>query len=162
MEHLNELLNLRWEFYIRLLVATIFGFLIGLERAIKGKPAGIRTHILVCLGSALVMVLSGLNEGPYRDPMRLAAQVVSGIGFIGAGVIWKDRHNYKRGLTTAANLWITSCIGLTVGYGAFDIAIVTGLLMVVAMNLPKLIEKTGILPPRGVHDKEGEGDSDGE
>ena len=80
------------------------------------------------------MVLSGLNVGPYMDPMRLSAQVVSGIGFIGAGVIWTDRSNYKRGLTTAANLWITACVGLTIGYGAYDLAIVTVFLMFIAMG----------------------------
>lgn len=149
--------NNHLELYTRLVVATFIGLLIGLERAIKNKPAGIRTHILVCLGSALVMVLSSLNNGPYMDPMRLSAQVISGIGFLGAGVIWKDRHNYKRGLTTAANLWITSCMGLTIGYGSYDLAIVTLILMFVAMNLPAVIEKTGILPPR-----EHGGDSDGE
>lgn len=148
------------ELYLRLFVALVFGLLIGLERAYKSKAAGMRTHALVCLGSALVMVLSSLNEGPYRDPMRLAAQVVSGIGFIGAGVIWKDSKNAKRGLTTAANLWITSAVGLTIGYGAFDIAIVTGLLLYVAMFFPKLISKTGLLPQRDPKDKSG--DSDGE
>lgn len=157
MDIVFSIFNSHIDLYIRLSVATILGFVIGLERAIKGKPAGIRTHILVCLGAALAMTLSSLNVGPYMDPMRLAAQVISGIGFLGAGVIWKDRHNYKRGLTTAANLWIAACVGLTVGYGAYDLAIITVLLMFIAMNLPKLVEKIGILPPR-----ENEGDSDGE
>ncbi|AEO93521.1 gp262 [Bacillus phage G] len=161
MSFIYSIFDSHIDLYIRLCVATLFGFLIGFERAIKNKTAGIRTHILVCLGACLVMVLSGLNEGPYKDPMRLAAQVVSGIGFIGAGVIWKDRRNVKRGLTTAANLWITSCVGLTIGYGAYDIAIVTGILMFVAMNLPKLVEKMGLLPERGPNDND-DGDSDGE
>lgn len=153
-------LDLHYELYIRLIVALIFGSLIGFERAYKNKAAGIRTHALVCLGSALVMVLSSLNEGPYKDPMRLAAQVVSGIGFLGAGVIWKDRRNVKRGLTTAANLWITSAIGLTIGYGAIDIAILTGFLMFLAMNIPIVIYKMGLLPERDP--KDDTGDSDGE
>lgn len=150
-----------YDLYIRLIISLIFGFAIGFERAVKHKTAGIRTHILVCLGSCLVMVLSTLNVGDYKDPMRLAAQVVSGIGFIGAGVIWKDRRNVKRGLTTAANLWITACVGLTIGYGAYDIAIVTGILMFLAMNLPKAVEKLGVLPERGPNDRD-DGDSDGE
>lgn len=149
-----------WELYIRLLVACLFGVIIGFERALKHKGAGIRTHALVALGSALVMVLSSLNEGDYRDPMRLAAQVVSGIGFIGAGVIWKDRKNAKRGLTTAANLWITSAVGLTIGYGAYDIAIATGLLMMFAMEFPRALYKLGLLPERDPGDNSG--DSDGE
>jgi putative Mg2+ transporter-C (MgtC) family protein len=148
------------DLYIRLIVALFFGFIIGLERAIKKKSAGIRTHTLVCLGSCLIMVLSTLNEGQYRDPMRLAAQVVSGIGFIGAGVIWTDRRNTKHGLTTAANLWITSGIGLVIGFGMYDIAILAGILIFLAMNLPKIAEKIGLLPEIGPNDKDG--DSDGE
>lgn len=158
MSFLASLFNLHVDLYIRLIVATVVGFFIGLERAIKNKPAGIRTHILVCLGATLAMSLSTLNQGPYMDPMRLAAQVISGIGFLGAGVIWIDKANVKRGLTTAANLWITACVGLTIGYGAYDLAIITAILMFIAMNLPKLVEKIGILPSREKDDD----DSDGE
>ena len=73
MDIITSLFNSNYELYIRLIIATFIGFLIGLERAIKDKPAGIRTHILVCLGSTLAMTLSTLNQGPYMDPMRLAA-----------------------------------------------------------------------------------------
>ena len=158
MNFLLSLFDYHFELYIRLFVATFIGFLIGLERAIKNKQAGIRTHILVCLGAALAMALSSLNQGDYMDPMRLAAQVISGIGFLGAGVIWVDKDNAKRGLTTAANLWITACVGLTIGYGAYDLAIITAMLMFIAMNLPKVVEKMGILPAREKEDH----DSDGE
>ncbi|TQR05806.1 MgtC/SapB family protein [Psychrobacillus soli] len=157
MNFITSLFDSHFDLYIRLVVATVLGFFIGLERAIKNKPAGIRTHILVCLGSTLAMSLSTLNQGPYMDPMRLAAQVISGIGFLGAGVIWIDKGNVKRGLTTAANLWITACVGLTIGYGAYDLAIITAILMFIAMNLPKLVVKLGILQSRGKDD-----DSDGE
>lgn len=157
MDFIASLFNSHVDLYIRLIIATVVGFFIGLERAIKNKPAGIRTHILVCLGSTLAMTLSTLNQGPYMDPMRLAAQVISGIGFLGAGVIWIDKGNVKRGLTTAANLWITACVGLTIGYGAYDLAIITAILMFIAMNLPKLVVKVGILPSR-----EQDDDSDGE
>ncbi|MER2171291.1 MAG: MgtC/SapB family protein [Psychrobacillus psychrodurans] len=162
MDHVTSLFNSHYDLYIRLAVATFIGLLIGLERAIKHKPAGIRTHILVCLGSTLAMSLSTLNQGPYMDPMRLAAQVISGIGFLGAGVIWVDKDNVKRGLTTAANLWITACVGLTIGYGAYDLAILTVFFMFIAMNLPKLLEKMKLLPPRGKEKEEHESDSDGE
>lgn len=163
MEFITSIFNSHYDLYIRLLVATFIGLLIGLERAIKHKPAGIRTHILVCLGSTLAMCLSTLNDGPYMDPMRLAAQVISGIGFLGAGVIWLGKDNVKRGLTTAANLWITACVGLTIGYGAYDLAIITVVLMFIAMNLPKLIQKIGILPPREKdNDEHDDSDSDGE
>ncbi|MEK4486912.1 MgtC/SapB family protein [Psychrobacillus sp. FSL H8-0484] len=163
MDFFTSLFNSHYDLYIRLVVATIIGLLIGLERAIKHKPAGIRTHILVCLGSTLAMCLSTLNQGRYMDPMRLAAQVISGIGFLGAGVIWLGKDNVKRGLTTAANLWITACVGLTIGYGAYDLAIITVVLMFIAMNLPKVFEKMGILPQRGKdHDEHDDSDSDGE
>lgn len=132
------------ELSIRIIVALVIGVLIGMERAKKGKPAGIRTHALVCIGSALAMVLSGLNEGQYRDPMRLAAQVISGIGFIGAGVIWMDSSNVKRGLTTAANLWITSIIGLAIGYGALVLTVVTFICIYVAFSVPALLKLVGV------------------
>ncbi len=106
------------------------------------------------------MILSILNQGPYRDQMRLAAQVVSGIGFIGAGVIWKDNSHINRGLTTAANLWITSGVGLTIGYGQYDIALFTAALMFVAMNLPKYARKLGLLPTYEHDDDDGENETD--
>ena len=160
MDIITSMFTSHYDLYIRLVVGTFIGFLIGLERAIKHKPAGIRTHVLVCLGSTLAMSPSTLNQGPYMDPMRLAAQVISGIGFLGAGVIWLDKDNVKRGLTTAANLWITACVGLTIGYGAYDLAIITVFLMFIAMNLPKVVEKVGILPARGKGADDS--DSDGE
>lgn len=138
-------LEQRWELYLRLFVALIMGALIGFERATKNKDAGVRTHSLVCLGSAAIMVLSGFSEGEYRDPMRLAAQVISGIGFIGAGIIWMDKtSNIKRGLTTAANIWVTSGLGLIIGYGLYDIAIVTFTLMLLSLNLPKVLSYMGL------------------
>lgn len=134
------------EIYLRLLIAIVIGASIGLERAYKNKDAGIRTHSLVCLGSALIMILSShdTTPGQLRDPMRLAAQVVSGIGFIGAGVIWMDKRNVKRGLTTAASVWVTSALGLTVGYGLFDIAIFACILLFLSLNIPKVLRKLGI------------------
>lgn len=134
------------EIYLRLLIAIVIGASIGLERAYKNKDAGIRTHSLVCLGSALIMILSSYDTTPgqLRDPMRLAAQVVSGIGFIGAGVIWMDKRNVKRGLTTAASVWVTSALGLTVGYGLFDIAIFACILLILSLNIPKVLRKLGI------------------
>lgn len=146
------------ELYLRLFLSMLFGFITGYERALKRKPAGIRTHILVCVGSCLIMILSDLNQGPSRDPMRLAAQVVSGIGFIGAGVIWKDNTN-NRGLTTAANLWITSGVGLAIGLGLYDIVVITAMLMFLAMKLPGLVRRAGLLPELEAHESEHDGDS---
>lgn len=139
-----DIIENRWDLYLRLFIAVVMGALIGLERASKNKDAGVRTHALVCLGSAAIMVLSGFSEGEYRDPMRLAAQVISGIGFIGAGLIWRDTHNVKRGLTTAANVWVTSGLGLIIGYGLYDIAIATFILMLISLNLPKVLTKIGV------------------
>ena len=101
----------------------LFGGAIGLERQISGKPAGLRTNILICLGSALLMDLSlkiGIIDGGVRvgDPARIAAQIVSGIGFIGAGTIMQARGAVL-GLTTAATIWVVAAIGMTVGAGHY-------------------------------------------
>jgi len=115
------------ELLLRLLLAALLGGLIGLERNIHGRPAGLRTHMMVCLGSALYMVVSILMPtiNPHatfpNDPARVAAQVVTGIGFLGAGVIIKDGLRV-RGLTTAACLWVTAAVGLAAGAGFYLIA----------------------------------------
>ena len=112
-----------WDFVWRLVLAALFGTIIGLDREYREKEAGFRTHFLVSLGSALMMIVSqyGFSEilthdGVSLDPSRIAAQVVSGIGFIGAGTIIFN-HQIVRGLTTAASLWATAGIGLTAGAG---------------------------------------------
>ncbi|MBI3318281.1 MAG: MgtC/SapB family protein [Candidatus Omnitrophica bacterium] len=111
------------EVMFRLILATVFSGLIGLEREVSGRAAGFRTHILVCVGSALIM-LTGIHlfeqyKGIAQvDPTRLAAQVVSGIGFLGAGTIIQY-HDSVRGLTTAASLWAAAGIGLAVGSGFY-------------------------------------------
>ena len=103
---------------VRLLLAAVLGGLIGTERAVKGRAAGMRTHILVCIGSALT-ALVGLyvteNLGLDSDPMRLSAQVISGIGFLGGGMILVRGRAHITGLTTAAGLWTTAAIGLAMG-----------------------------------------------
>ena len=114
--------TLRLDLLLKLLLAVLFGGAIGLEREINGKPAGLRTNILICVGSALLMDLSitiGMQDGTrFGDPARLAAQVVSGIGFLGAGTIMQARGAVI-GLTTAATLWVVAAIGLTVGAGHY-------------------------------------------
>ena len=109
------------EIVLRLILAVAAGGLIGLEREIHGRAAGFRTQILVCLGSTLIMLISiyGFEQsgvGTTRDPARLAAQVVSGIGFLGAGTILREGTSIK-GLTTAASLWVVAGIGLALGAG---------------------------------------------
>ncbi len=120
------------DFYIsmilRLVVACILGGIIGFEREHVHRPAGLRTHILVCVGSALVMVTSEFIYFRYSshvnvDPARLGAQVISGIGFLGAGTIIKEGISVK-GLTTAASLWAVSCVGIAAGIGFYSGAII--------------------------------------
>ena len=114
---------------IRLIVACLLGGIIGYERESRNKSAGLRTHVLVCVGSCLIMILSeniyynvqGLTNA---DPARLAAQVVSGIGFLGAGTIMKEGLSVK-GLTTAASLWVVAGVGLAVGFGYYSGALIT-------------------------------------
>ena len=114
---------------IRLMAAVIFGGLIGLERGIKNRPAGLRTYMLVSVGACLIMLT---NQYLYQvtqngDPMRLGAQVVSGIGFLGAGTIIVTKHNQIKGLTTAAGLWASAGVGLALGIGFYEAAAAAGL-----------------------------------
>jgi putative Mg2+ transporter-C (MgtC) family protein len=102
--------------FVRLLVATVLGFLIGAERGREGKPAGVRTHGLVSLGSAVFTVVSIMGFGGTGDPARVAAQIVAGVGFLCAGVILHDRGGVY-GLTTAASLWVSAAIGTAAGTG---------------------------------------------
>jgi putative Mg2+ transporter-C (MgtC) family protein len=127
MEYLSILL--------RLVAAMVLGGLVGLERAGKSHDAGLRTHILVCIGSAAVMVLSECLVRQYNinaEIMRMGAQVISGIGFLGVGTIIVSGDKVK-GLTTAAGLWTTACVGLVVGAGYYAIAITVVALMLFAM-----------------------------
>ena len=113
---------------IRLTLAVIFSGIIGLERGRKKRPAGLRTHILVCVGSTIVMITSQYMTDVLRntgDIARLGAQVISGIGFLGAGTIIIDGKNKVKGLTTAAGLWSCACMGLAIGIGFYEGAIIT-------------------------------------
>ena len=130
-----------YEFVLRLFVAAILGGVIGLEREYRAKEAGFRTHFLVALGSGLFMILSqfGFDDvlGHYEqvslDPSRIASQVVTGIGFIGAGTIIFQKH-VVRGLTTAAGLWVTSAIGMTAGAGMYVLSIATTVLVLLCLE----------------------------
>ena len=105
-----------------LLLAAILGFCIGLERKFRAKEAGIRTHTIVCFGSALMMLISIYAFGDGADPARIAAQIVAGVGFLGAGII-VYRKNEVHGLTTAAGVWTTAGIGMACGGGLWLVAI---------------------------------------
>ena len=137
-----------WDFILRLFVAGILGAVVGLDREYRAKEAGYRTHFLVSLGSALIMVVSQygfqdviLENSVSLDPSRVAAQVVSGIGFIGAGTIIIQKQ-FVRGLTTAAGIWATAGIGLAVGSGMYGLGIAATLLTLAGLELLSVIFKS--------------------
>lgn len=124
-----------WVLIFRLVAAGFLGGLIGLEREFRAKEAGVRTHFIVALGSALFMIISEFAfDGKQHDAARVAAQVVSGIGFIGAGVIIFQR-NVVRGVTTAAGLWVAAAIGLACGDGMYPVAIAASVLTVSCLEM---------------------------
>lgn len=127
------------EAVIRLIFACVIGAIIGFEREKKNHPAGLRTHLIVCLGSCLIMVLSiFMAEKTSFDTSRLAQGVISGVGFLGAGTIIRD-GNKIRGLTTAASIWTVACLGLVVGAGIYEISlIITIILVFVLIGLGKV------------------------
>lgn len=116
---------------VRLLLSVILGGIIGFERGRAGRPAGLRTHILVCLGATLAIMVNQYVFETYgvSDPTRLGAQVISGIGFLGAGTIIVTGRHQVKGLTTAAGLWATACMGLAIGIGFYKAAICTCILI---------------------------------
>lgn len=133
------------EMVVRLLVTVVLSGAIGLERERSGRVAGLRTHVLVGLGSALIMLTSLHLFDTFQgvltiDPSRMAAQVVSGIGFIGAGAILRSQASV-RGLTTAASLWVVAGIGLATGCGYFRASAVTTLLALVALAIFSRLER---------------------
>lgn len=128
------------EIVFRLLLATVIGGLIGVERERKNRAAGFRTHILVTIGSSLIMLVS-INMGPNADLARIAAQVVSGIGFLGAGTILRSGGNVK-GLTTAASLWVCGGLGLAIGMGYYLGAIATFVIVILSLSVLNNLEKS--------------------
>ncbi len=133
-----------WQIFFRLILAGILSGLVGFEREYHGRAAGLRTHILVCLGSTLVMLTSlhmcDMSVGKFpSDPGRIAAGVVTGIGFLGAGTIMQFKASV-RGLTTAASLWVAAGLGLAVGSGLYFAAILTTIITLVALLFFSRIE----------------------
>lgn len=137
---LSDVSNI-WTILIRLLLAIICAGSIGVERSRKRQAAGLRTYILVCLGAAVVMMLSDflIINHPDSDAGRLGAQVVSGIGFLGAGTILVTSKNRIKGLTTAAGLWAAACMGLTIGAGFYTLGIIgSAIILIVLTIMPKI------------------------
>lgn len=124
-----------WE--CRIFFATIVGAAIGFERELRGKSAGIRTYAIVAMGSCLFTILSAISDGisATHDTTRIAAQIVSGIGFLGAGVIWHKEGGIVEGLTTAASLWGVAAIGMAIGYGYIGIALTSAVMVLIIMEL---------------------------
>ncbi len=127
---------------LRIVLAVICGGAIGIEREHKRRPAGYRTHTLVCLGAALTTLTSHylVVSGWSTDPARLGAQVVTGIGFIGAGTIIVTRRRQVKGLTTAAGLWVSAIIGLAIGIGYIEAGVIATLLVLIAEILLSKLE----------------------
>lgn len=131
---------------IRLVASFVFGGLVGIEREMQQKSAGLKTHILVCIGSCLIMLTSLYIFDIYKDiatvdPSRIAAGVITGIGFLGAGAIIRYSGDVK-GLTTAACLWVTAAIGLATGCGFFNAAVITAILVLGVLLLLGYVEGT--------------------
>ncbi len=124
---------LEYQLLIGIALSVILGFLIGAERESRGKDAGISTHILVILGSMLFAFLSAIVDPGSTS--RIAAQVVTGIGFLGAGLILKDGSNVKN-LTTAASLWVAAAVGMAIGYNLYAIAAITAIVAALVPRIP--------------------------
>ena len=133
------------EFMFRILLAALLGAIVGLERERRRMPAGFRTFMLVSIGSALFMAVSIYDfdgSGAPRDPGRIAAQVVTGIGFLGAGMLLRTEASV-RGLTTAAGMWVMAGVGLAAGAGMYTIAIFTTAVATIVLWILRVLERGG-------------------
>ena len=138
MEPLNAIRELTFASMLtRIAVSIVLGAILGVERGLKNRPAGLRTYILVCMGACIIMLTNQYVYMAYNtgDPVRMAAQVVSGIGFLGAGSIIVTKQNQIRGLTTAAGLWAASAVGLAIGIGLYEAAVIGGFSILVILRL---------------------------
>lgn len=139
---------------VRIILAVVIGGCIGLDRGRHGRAAGLRTHILVCLGAAMTTMI-GLyvsNElGSPGDPLRMGSQVVSGIGFLGAGTIMIRNRSHITGLTTAAGLWATACIGLGIGVGFYEGVLIAFCVVVFTITVLTRLEKSKKYHYRGAY-----------
>ncbi|WP_039656197.1 MgtC/SapB family protein [Clostridium tyrobutyricum] len=153
----------QWELMLRLLISGVLGSLIGFERRSHYKEAGLRTHFVVALGSALIMIVSKYGfmdlintQSVSLDPSRVAAQVVSGIGFLGAGTIIVEHQNV-RGLTTAAGLWATAGIGIAIGAGMYIPGVSATALILIGLEIFNKMQKKAIMYSTGIADLSVEG-----
>jgi putative Mg2+ transporter-C (MgtC) family protein len=137
-----------WQMLIKLIISAGLGGIIGLQRERAERPAGFRTHVLVCVGSTLIMLVSSeaFKGNPAVDPTRIAAGVVTGIGFLGAGTIIRQGSIVK-GLTTAASIWVVSAIGLAVGIGYYLGAVITTIMVFLVLAIFKIVEDKYLSKP---------------
>jgi len=132
---------------LRLVIAVLLGSLVGVERTLAGKTAGMRTYALVAMGSALFIIISQivmltLSNPLSLDPLRIASQIIVGIGFIGAGLVFHNNHDMRTsGLTSAAGLWVAAGIGMACGFGLYPLAIISALLTLLIFTVLWYIEK---------------------
>jgi putative Mg2+ transporter-C (MgtC) family protein len=138
---------MEFDMMLRILLSVVFGGAIGYVREIKKKAAGLRTHILVCLGSSIFTIVSIMmsQSSSAVDPSRIAAGVVTGIGFIGAGAIFQSGGNVM-GLTTAASIWVAAAIGVAAGAGLYEVATFSTLLSLIVIQLLQIVEKKFVRP----------------
>ena len=129
-------MSIEVEMVLRLLLAAALGAIIGYQRERAGKSAGLRTHILICAGAALFTVASLYGFGAVADPARVAAGIVAGIGFLGAGAIIRREEGVVAGLTTAATIWVVAAIGLAAGAGLYLVSAVTTAVILIVLCLP--------------------------
>jgi putative Mg2+ transporter-C (MgtC) family protein len=141
-----DLMKLREVTYLavalRVFFSVVIGGLIGLERGLKNRPAGLRTYMVVCVGACLIMLTNQYTCQVFGtgDPVRMGAQVVSGIGFLGAGTIIVTRRNQIKGLTTAAGLWASACMGLAIGAGFYECVFLAFILIFACLRIFPVIE----------------------
>lgn len=141
------------EIILRFCVALLIGTILGFERSKSKKPAGIRTHSLVCIASTMISIVSAYGFGEFAnypgvstDPARLIVGIITGIGFLGAGIIWKDsNHGDVRGLTTAANIWAVAGLGIAIGLGHYFLVFAAVSAMQIALMTSKFLIKVGLL-----------------
>ncbi len=154
--------TLEWRMAAQIALAAVLGGIIGIEREWRGRPAGFRTNILISIGSCLFTILSihgfPLADSSARDSARVAAQIVSGVGFLGAGALLQTRNKTK-GMTTAATIWLVAAIGMAVGVGVYFLATFTTLLTAAVLQL--LLPVSKIVGHEGrVHKHEDEDEDD--
>ncbi|MGI6678768.1 MAG: MgtC/SapB family protein [Dehalobacterium sp.] len=136
--------------FFRLLIGTIVGIILGIERSRKHKAAGLRTHALVCISTTSIAMISAYGFEEFRgvatmDPARLIVGIITGIGFLGAGIIWREPMGEVQGVTTAANIWATAGLGIGIGLGHFFLVFTTVFFILMALHISNLYDKLSFI-----------------